>query len=139
MDKFSPKEGDRILVGWVDDEIDNERTYLYTNNAGSFVCVESTFEKEYRKGADTYTVIAWPYAKPLPPKIPEFIKGDPVILDIDGLEGIRIVNRVDEDGMIWCFPEGMLSGTHCTPWNRYKPLPNYDYGNRKVWGAEDNK
>ena len=70
MNEFKPQEGDRILVGWFENEIDTERTYLYTNKAGRFVCVESTFEKEYRKGADTYTVIAWPYAKPLPLKVP---------------------------------------------------------------------
>jgi hypothetical protein len=85
--EFKLKEGDRILVGWVEDEIDSERTYLYTDRAGRFVCVESTFEKEYQRGVDTYTVVAWPYAKPPLPKklIPEerLKRIAQIILDVD--------------------------------------------------------
>jgi hypothetical protein len=71
--------------------------------------------------------------------LPEFIRGDPVIVWVcdKNTERIRIVHSLAEDG-IRCFWDGLLNS-----WmppilhQHYKPLPNYDYGGRNVWGSED--
>jgi hypothetical protein len=149
MNEFKPEEGDRVLVGWVEDEVDNERIYLYTNSRGKFVCVYEGDEEAYKKNKTNYTVITtWPYIKPLlpppKPKLPEFIDGDPIIVwDSGGRKGIRIVCDVIEDGSVGCYHSGAFESEppHLTPiiWSNYKPLPNYNYGDRKVWGSEDDK
>jgi hypothetical protein len=74
-------------------------------------------------------------------KLPEFIEGDPVIVwDFGGRKFIRIVCSVAEDGRVECYHEGLFESKspYLMPitWNNYKPLPNYDYGNRRVWGVE---
>jgi hypothetical protein len=143
MNEFKPKEGDRILVGGSKTTIDKERIYLFTDRYGWFVCISYGMEEKYQDGKGRYQVAIWPCAKPLPPKLPEFIEGDPVIV-WGGHNGstkfLRVVDEVLKTGHIKCFGNGATSEAcgFCS-WGHYKPLPNYDYGGRKVWGSEDNK
>jgi hypothetical protein len=144
MDEFKPQEGERILVGHTAGRIEHERIYVYTDKQGRFVCVEDGFEKYYLNNLANYRSISWPYAKPMPPKLPEFIDGDPIIVwDLGGMKVIRIVCGVEEDGNIKCYHDGSFESVppYLMPivWPNYEPLPNYDYGDRKVWGSEDNK
>jgi hypothetical protein len=140
--EFDPKEGDRILVGWTEDKIDYERTYIYTDKRGKFICVDSANEAQYRKG-NYYVAQSWLCAKPLPPKLPEFIQGDPIIVwGGESAEYIRIVDHVDGNGNVKCFADGAFHNFPLTPsidWSHYKPLLNYNYGSRDVWGSEDKK
>jgi hypothetical protein len=137
--EFKPKEGDRILVGISKDRIDNEITYLYTDKHGRFICVHPACEKKYRVGDECYAVQVWPSAKPLPPKIPEFIDGDPIIVwDEKSNYYIRIVHKITGSEVI-CYCSGAMAGPLSPPWQNYKPFPGYDYGGRDVWGSEDKK
>jgi hypothetical protein len=142
--EFNPQEGDRILVGLTKDRIDCERIYIHTDRRGTFVCVEDGFEKLYLDNAKNYRAISFPYAKPMPQKLPEFIQGDPVVVWIYGnrnAKWLRIVHSVSEDGSIKCFHTGTIYDPESRPipYSCYKPLPNYDYGGRDVWGSEDKK
>jgi len=135
--EFKPQEGDSILVGWTEDKIDYERTYIYTDKRGKLICVDSAYEAQYRDG-NNYVSASWPCAKPLSPKkLPEFIKGDPIVVwGQDGTELIRIVDHVAENGAVKCFNDGGFYNQPLTPsvgWAHYKPLPNYDYGGRNVF------
>jgi hypothetical protein len=137
MDKFNPKEGDRILVGWSEDKINEERTYLFTDKNGMFFCVAYDYEVLYLEGKYKYHAVSWPYAKPLPSKLPEFIDGDPVVVwGASEKEHIRIVDSTNEDGRLMCYSNGRFSGS-TTGYSHYKPFHNYDYGGRDVWGSED--
>jgi hypothetical protein len=60
---FKPKEGETILTGWSEDEMENTSIYLFTDADGRFVCVHGLYEKEYRTRKCGYLAIAWPYAK----------------------------------------------------------------------------
>jgi hypothetical protein len=131
--EFKPKEGDRILVGWIGDQIDYERTYIYTDKRGKLICVDSAYEAQYREGND-YVAQSFPYAKPLPPKLPpEFVQGDPVIVcSASGKRHIRIVDSTTEDGHLMCYSNGRFSGS-TTGYSHYKPFPGYNYGGRNVF------
>jgi hypothetical protein len=139
--EFNPKEGDRILVGGSKDRIDNKRIYIHKDKRGRFVCVDSAYEDQYKEG-NNYASSSWPYAKPLSSNLPEFIQGDPVIVwGPDDIEYIRIVDYVGKNGAVKCFNGGELCNRISPPtgWAHYKPLTNYDYGGRNVWGSEDKK
>jgi hypothetical protein len=87
------------------------------------------------KDRRTFRVIRFSYAGPLHP---EFAYGDPVIVwKYQGLECIRIVHSVAEDNSINCLNQGALLGTRYTPWPYYRPLQQYDYGGRRVWGRDE--
>ena len=69
---------------------------------------------------------------------PEFAYGDPIIVwKYQGLECIRVVHSVAEDGSINCLNQNNLSKTRFTPWPCYRPLPCYDYGGRRVCGRDE--
>lgn len=141
MNEFNPKEGDWVIVGMTADSLCNERIFAYKNKHGSYMCVHGDDGEEYIQGC-CFRVTPWPYAKPLPPpKLPQFIEGDPIIVWVHdkSTERTLIVHSVTEDG-IKCFWDGRID-PYAMPllYPCYKPLPNYNYGNRKVWGSEDNK
>jgi hypothetical protein len=135
MSEFNPKEGDWILAG---DGRFSSRIFLYIGIDGRYVCVHEADEVSYQRGYEEFRVRAWPCAKPLPKKLPEFIQGDPVIVcEKGGRKLIRIVYDVLEDGKIRCYRDGAFKSTPpCSmpiTWPNYKPLPNYVYGSRDVF------
>jgi hypothetical protein len=138
--EFKPEKGDRILVG-VDRSLMVSRIFLYMDRHGRCACVHSDDEEIYNNGSLRFRIVIWPYAKSLPPKLPEFIEGDPIIVwrTCDGVKFLRVVDRVLESGSVKCFGDGALSRIkgNCT-WENYNLLPGYDYGGRDVWGSEDN-
>jgi len=132
--EFKPQEGDRILAS-ADLSLFASRIFLYMDRHGRCACVHSDDEEIYNGGSLRFRIVIWPCAKPLPPKLPEFIQGDPVIVGVDdkSTERIRVVHSVTEDG-IKCFWDGLLN-SWVTPilHHHYKPLPNYNYGRRNVF------
>jgi hypothetical protein len=131
MNEFSPKEGDRILVGNTEPLL-SERIFLYIDRHGRYMCVHANDEKIYDGNKiGSFRVIHWLLAKP---KILEFIDGDPVIVWRDSSqEYVRVFHSYADDGGVECYTEYPKTYT----WSNCKPLPNYDYGVRKVWGSED--
>jgi hypothetical protein len=141
--EFNPQEGDKILVS-VDRSLLLPRIFLYMDRHGRCACVHSDDDEIYNNGSLRFRVVIWPYAKPLPAKLPEFVQGDPVIVwDLGGRKLIRIVCSVTEDGKVECYHEGSFESVppYLMPivWCNYKPLPGYDYGGRDVWGSENKK
>ena len=137
MNEFKPEEGDRILVGNKRPLL-SERTFVYINRHGRYMCVHIGDEKIYNGNKRGFFRVApWLIAKP---KLPEFIQDDPIIVwneeAHESSECIRIVHKITEFGAI-CYCSGALEGPESQPWPNYKPLPNYDYGDRKVWRSED--
>jgi hypothetical protein len=126
--KFRPQEGERVLVSLSNSAVCEERIFVYINKAGIYMCVHVDDEDCYEngEGCGCFRVSGWTSAKPLPPKkLPEFIKGDPVVVwGPDGTELIRIVDHVAEDCTVKCLTVG---------WAHYRPLKNYDYGGRNVF------
>jgi hypothetical protein len=141
MNEFKPEEGDRILAA-DRPQLFYEHIFLYISNDGRYMCVYLGDEEIYNNGCGGFRVMPWRLAKPLPPKLPEFIERDPIIVwrTRGGVKFLRVVEKMLESGSVKCFGDGAISKImgNCT-WENYKPLPNYNYGDRKVWGSEDNK
>jgi hypothetical protein len=130
--EFNPQEGDRILVG-VDRSLLLPRIFLYMDRHGRCACVHSDDEEIYNNGSLRFRIVIWPCAKPMPPKLPEFIQGDPVIVwGASGKEHIRIVDSTTEDGHLMCYNKGRFSGS-TTGYSHYKPFLGYNYGRRNVF------
>jgi len=142
--EFKPKEGERILVGEVKYAIHHERIFLYVDRNGLCVCVHHEDAEIYNSGSSQFRVVVWTYAKPIPPKLPEFIQGDPIIVWMYNnrkTKWLRIVHSVVNDGSVKCFHTGPIYDPESRPipYSCYKPLPDHDYGGRDVWGSEDKK